>query len=45
VFLLAGSVPTDAWSGVGSAIKYERESVDGQKNLGGNEDCRGPRNL
>jgi uncharacterized protein YbcI len=34
VFLLAGSVPTDAWSGVGSATSYERGAVDGQQILG-----------
>ena len=45
VFLLADSVPTDAWSGVGSAINYERESVDGQKNFGRIENDGKPRRL
>jgi uncharacterized protein YbcI len=34
VFLLADSVPTDAWSGDGSVLNHERGPVDGQENLG-----------
>jgi uncharacterized protein YbcI len=45
VFLLAGSVPTGAWSGVGSATNYERGPVDGQKNLGRIENDGRPRSL
>jgi uncharacterized protein YbcI len=33
VFLLAGSLATDTWSGDGSGLNYEKGSVDGQKNL------------
>lgn len=44
VFLLAGSVPTDTWSGVGSAINYEGSLVDGKKNLGPTQDDHSARN-
>jgi uncharacterized protein YbcI len=45
VFLLAGSVPADTWSGVGSAIHHGSEAVDGQKSLGRIEHDGKPRSL